>query len=64
MSGEIVSSISPLMEQLRGQTVHLPDLRQQFVDWPVAINKNERRLRQVVDDMADRSVDTSTTALI
>ena len=44
-----------LVGELRGQTVHVPDLHDILPDWPHAINPEIERLRRDVEARLDRS---------
>ena len=45
---------SDLIEALKGQTVHVPDLHKYMPDWPHGVNPEVERLRKDVDDRLDR----------
>ncbi|KAI1502070.1 isoprenoid synthase domain-containing protein [Biscogniauxia marginata] len=45
-----------LAAQLHGKTLHVPDLREVFADWPSATNKHAKDLEALVNSMLDRII--------
>lgn len=43
-----------LLESLRGQELHVPDLQPLFKHWPQSVNPNLDRLRKDVDERLKR----------
>lgn len=42
--------------QLTGKTLHIPDLRSIFADWPLAANKHLEKLERLVDATLERVI--------
>ncbi|KAH0436812.1 hypothetical protein CcaCcLH18_04138 [Colletotrichum camelliae] len=54
--GSLVSEAQEILEALRGEVLHVPDLREIFKNWPVEANTNYKEIIPVVEAAFDRLV--------
>ncbi|KAH9236010.1 hypothetical protein K456DRAFT_1760744 [Colletotrichum gloeosporioides 23] len=54
--GSLISEAQEILGALRGEILHVPDLREIFKDWPVDANTNYKEIIPVVESAFDRLV--------